>query len=86
MKNLTALPAWWGLLMIVIAGMFAFPAILHIAEGHNSLVWEIKIQEFGLNYSLGILIWSYFSLILSAFFAGTGLQILLTSDPKANEK
>ena len=86
MKKLTALPAWWGIMMMVMAGIFAFPAIGHLTEGHVSEIWDVKVEFKGYLYSLGMLLWSYGSIILSAVFIAVGLQILVTSDKKANQE
>ena len=86
MKKLTALPAWWGLTMMVLAGVFAFPAIGQLQEGHEVEIWDAKVEVKGIMYAGGILIWSYGSIILSAVFIAVGLQILVTSDRKAQQE
>lgn len=81
MKDLTALPNWWGMVLIILAALFSFPAVGMILEAHNSELWKVKSDTMGMFYPEASLIWSYFSILGSAVFLGIGIDVIRKADP-----
>lgn len=81
MKSISAVPEWFGYLLLILVGVFIFPSIGHMIEGYNSQLWEIKSSSMGVFYPYAILIWSTITLPIYAVIVVIGVIIIRTSDP-----
>jgi hypothetical protein len=75
-----SMPIWFGWFLIILALFLAYPAIGNIIESNNDVLWDYKVDNMGITYATGSLFWSYLSLIVQAFFLGTGIQVLRNKD------
>jgi|LWDU01.1.fsa_nt_gi hypothetical protein len=75
-----SMPLWFGWFLIILAMFLAYPAVGNIIESNNDELWKSKVTQMGITYSTGSLFWSYLSLIVQAFFIGTGVQVIRNKD------
>ena len=79
-QTIHSMPMWFGWFLIIMAVFLAYPAVGNILEAQDSSLWQFQVEQMGITYSTGSLFWSYLSLVIQAFFIGTGVQVIRNKD------
>jgi hypothetical protein len=57
-----------------------FPALTIMVESSNAEIWQIKINNIGILYAVGTLVWSFVTWILLAVFVAIGIDVVKKRD------
>ncbi len=78
--NTHSLPEWFGWFLIILGTFLVFPALTIMLESNNAEIWNAKIDNIGVLYSVGTLLWSFITWILLAVFVAIGIDVIRSRD------
>ena len=79
-SNLHSLPEWFGWFLIILGIFLVFPSLTIMVESSNAEIWQIKINNIGILYAFGTLVWSFVTWILLAIFVAIGVDVVKNKD------
>ena len=74
------MPEWFGWFLIILGIFLVFPALTIMVESSNSDIWNSKINNIGLLYAIGSLLWSFVTWILLAICVAIGIDVVKNRD------
>ena len=78
-----SLPEWVGWLMVTVAVVLIFPSFFIMYESNNLDMWNEKINQFGILYSIGTVFWAFISWIIIFILMALGIDTIRTRDNRA---
>ena len=79
-SNLHSLPEWFGWFLIILGIFLVFPALTIMVESSNAEIWQIKVNNIGILYAVGTLVWSFVTWVLLAIFVAIGVDVVKNKD------
>ncbi len=79
-SNLHSLPEWFGWFLIILGIFLVFPALTIMAESSNAEIWQMKVNNMGVLYAFGTLVWSFVTWVLLAVFVAIGIDTVRKRD------
>jgi hypothetical protein len=78
-----SLPEWVGWLMVTVAVVLIFPSFFTMYEANNEAIWNDKILQYGILYSLGTVFWAFASWIIVFILMALGIDTIRSRDTHA---
>ena len=79
-SDLHSMPLWFGYFLILIAGFLIFPATGIMIESHSLEVWNAKVSNLGILFTVGSLTWAFLSWVFLFLILGIGIDIIRKKD------
>jgi len=79
-NNLHSLPEWFGWFLIILGIFLVFPALTIMVESNNAEIWKSKLNNIGILYAVGTLVWAFVTWVLLAIFVAIGIDVVKNRD------
>lgn len=80
-----SLPVWFAYMLFAMAIIMGFPAMQDIFEFQYQSITEAKINELGVRWVLGTIVFSVGVIVFATFLVTIGIEIIRHHDKAQNE-